>query len=162
VPYFLAGDFFYGTLLREIYPILYYKIPIRWRLKLSLMMTKINITKKKKRVLGLVMLGILVVFLAGCSEQQTTTTAQVTNENTQPKQSDVPQEIPKNPGNFSPQDGQMPPQDGNFTPGTRPNLPPEGNFAPPDRQMPPQDGNFSPHQRPDFPKDGNFAPPDKK
>lgn len=126
------------------------------------MKTKINITKKKRRILGLVILGILAVFIAGCSEQQTTTSTQVTNDNTQLKQPDVPQEVPKNPGNFSPDDRQMPHQDGNFTHGTMPNRPSDGNFAPLDRNMPPQDGNFSPDQRPDFPRDGNFSPPEKK
>jgi len=126
------------------------------------MMTKINITKKKRRILGLVILGILALFLAGCGEQQTTTSTQVTNDNTQSNQPEVPQEIPKNPGNFSPEDKQVPPQDGNFAPGARPNLPPEGNFSPLDRQMPPDDGNFTPGQRPEFPRDGNFTPQDKK
>jgi PBP1b-binding outer membrane lipoprotein LpoB len=126
------------------------------------MITKINITKKKRRILGLVILGILTVFLAGCSEQQTTASTQVTNDNAQSKQPEAPQEIPKNQGNFSPEDKQMPPQDGNFAPGTRPNLPPEGNFSPLDRQMPPDDGNFTPGKRPEFPRDGNFTPQDKK
>lgn len=126
------------------------------------MMTKINITKKKRRVLGLVILGILAVFLAGCGEQQTTASTQVTNDDTQSKQPEAPQDIPKNPGNFSLGDRQMPSQDGNFTPGTIPNMPPEGNFSPLDRQMPPQDGNFTLGSRPDFPRDGNFTPQDKK
>jgi hypothetical protein len=122
-------------------------------------MTMSSITKKKKAILGLVIMGILAVFLVGCTEQQNTASTQTTNENTQ---LGTPQEVPKNPGNFSPDDRQMPPQDGNFTPGTIPNIPPEGNFTPRDGQMPPQDGNFTPGVRPDFPKDGNFTPPDRK
>jgi len=98
------------------------------------MMTKINITKKKRRVLGLVILGILTVFLAGCSEQQTTASTQVTNDNIQSKQPEAPQEIPKNPGNYSPEDKQMPPDDGNFTLGQRPDFPRDGNFTPQDKK----------------------------
>jgi PBP1b-binding outer membrane lipoprotein LpoB len=126
------------------------------------MMTKINITKKKKGVLCLVILGILIVFLAGCAEQQTTASTKVTNDNTQSKQPEGPQEIPKNPGNFSPGDRKMPPQDGNFAPGAMPNMPPEGNSSQADRQMPPPDGNFTPGSKSDFPRDGNFTPQDKK
>ena len=122
----------------------------------------ISITKRKRIVLGLVIMGILAVFLAGCAEQQTTASTQGTKDIPQSKQTEVPRENPKGPGNFSPEDRQMPPQDGNFTPGTRPNIPSDGNFAPADRQMPPQGGNFSSDQRLDFPRDGNFAPPDKK
>lgn len=126
------------------------------------MTTNINITKKKRRVLGLVILGILAIFLAGCAEQHTTSATQGTNDNPQLNQSEAPQKIPKNTGNFSTEGRHMPPQDGNFTHGTRPNLPPEGNFTPVDRHMPPQDCNFSPDQRPHFPRDGNFVPPEKK
>jgi hypothetical protein len=118
-----------------------------------------TITNKKKLILGLTLLGILAVFLAGCAEQQNTASAQTTTENTQLGK---PQDLSKNPENVSFDDRQMPPQDGNFSPGARPNIPPEGNFTPRDGQIPPQDGNFTPGVRPDFPKDGNFAPPEKK
>ena len=118
-----------------------------------------TITNKKKLILGLTLLGILAVFLAGCAEQQNTASAQTTNENTQLEK---PQDLPKNPANVSLEDRQMPQQDGNFAPGTRPNMPPEGNFTPKEGQMPPQDGNFTPGAKPDFQKDGNFAPPDRK
>ena len=90
-----------------------------------------TITNKKKIILGLAILGILAVFLAGCTEQQSTASAQTTTENIQ---FETPQEVPKNQGNFSPGDRQIPPQDGNFTPGVRPDFPKEWNFAPPDRK----------------------------
>ncbi len=125
------------------------------------MITKSNITKKKKRVLGLLVLGILAIFLVGCTKENNTTIVQ----GSQKIQSDQSKENQNNhntppEGNFSPGNGPMLSIDGNFTPNNK-QMPPEGNFSPNDRPMPPQDGNFTPGERPNFPRDGNYTPINK-
>lgn len=125
------------------------------------MITKSNVTKKKKRVLGLLVLGILALFLVGCTEENNTTIVQG-SQNIQSDQSKENQSNQNTPpeGNFSPGNGPMLPIDGNFTPNNK-QMPREGNFSPNDRPMPPQDGNFTPGERPNFPRDGNYTPINK-